>query len=44
MSFKGLLSGLKQFLTTKSPLKNMKNVLYLMLKALFILEVFTFLS
>ena len=41
---KGPLSGLRQFLVTKSPLKIMKNIFYFMLKALFVLEIFTFLS
>ena len=35
----------RQFLTTESPLKMMKNVFfYFMLKALFVLKIFTFLS
>ena len=44
MSFKGPLSGLRQFLTIKNPLKMMKNAFYFMLKALFFLEIPTFLS
>ena len=40
--FKGALQGLRQFLTTESPLKMMKNVLYFTLKALFVLEIFVF--
>ena len=43
-AFKGSLSGLKQFLTAESPLKMMKNTFYLMIKALFVLKIFTFLS
>ena len=35
--------GLRRFLTIESPLKMMKNALYLILKTLFILEIFTFL-
>ena len=42
--FKGPLSGLRHFLTTESPLKIMKNVFYFMLKALFIISIFTFFS
>ena len=41
---KGPLSSLKQFLTIESPLQMMKNAFYSMLKALFILDIFTFLS
>ena len=37
------LSGLKQLLTTDSPLKLMKNAFYFMLIAIFVLEIFTFL-
>ena len=40
--FTGKTSGLRQFLTIESPLKMMKNAFYFMLKALFILELFTF--
>ena len=36
--FKGPLSGLKQFLTTESPLKMMKNAFDFMLNALFVLS------
>ena len=36
--------GLKQFLTIESPLKMIKNSFYFMLKALFVLEIFIFLS
>ena len=41
---KGLLSDLRQFLTTEGPLKFMKNAFYFMLKAIFFLKIFTFLS
>ena len=41
---KGPLFGLRQFLTTESPLKIIKNAFYFILKALLILEIFTFLS
>ena len=37
------LSGLRKFLTTESPLKIMKIAFYFMLKALFVLKIFTFL-
>ena len=40
--FTGKTSGLRQFLTIESPLKMKKNAFYFMLKALFILELFTF--
>ena len=43
-SLKGALSGLRQFLTTESPLKMMKNAFYFNLKALFVLKIFKFLS
>ena len=43
-SFEGILSGLRQFLATQSPLKLMKNDFYFTLKALFVLKVFKFLS
>ena len=36
--------GLRQFLTIDSPLEIMKNVFYFMLKAVFVLEIVTFLS
>ena len=42
--FKGPLSGVRQFLTIERPLKLMKNALYSMLKALFDLKMFIFLS
>ena len=42
--FKGALSGLTQFLITQSPLKMMKSAFYFTLKALFILQIFKFLS
>ena len=43
-NFKGALSGLRQFLATESPLKMMKNAFYLTLKALFVFNIFKFLS
>ena len=42
--FNGPLSGLRQFLATESPLKMMKNAFYFTLKALFVLQIFNFLS
>ena len=42
--FKDPPTGLRQFLTIESSLKMMKNTVYFMLKALFVLEKFTFLS
>ena len=42
--FKGPFSGLRQFLTIESPLKMTKNAFYFTLKALFVFEIFTFLS
>ena len=42
--FKGALSGLRQCLAIKSPLKIMKNVFYFISKALFVLNIFKFLS
>ena len=44
MFLKGQLLGLRQFLTIENPLKMMKIAFYLMLKTLFVLEIFTFLS
>ena len=41
---KGQLLGLRQFLTIENPLKMMKIAFYLMLKTLFVLEIFSFLS
>ena len=41
---KGPLSGLRQFPTIESPLKIMKNAFYFILKALFVLEIFTYFS
>ena len=38
------LSSLRQFLTTETSLKMMTNALYFMLKALFVFEIFAFLS
>ena len=43
-NFKGELSGLRQLLATEYPLKMTKNAFYFILKALFILKIFTFLS
>ena len=37
--FKGVLSGLGQFLSTESPLKMIKNAFYFTLKALFVLKI-----
>ena len=39
-----VVNCLWQFLTTESPLKIMKNIFYFMLKAQFVLEIFTLLS
>ena len=44
ISFKGALSGLRQFLETKSPLKMMKNAFYFTSKARFVFKIFKFLS
>ena len=44
MLFKGLLPGLRQFLTTASSLKKTKNGFYFMFNPLFVLEIFTFSS
>ena len=41
-AFKGALSGLRQFLAIKSPLKMIKNGFYF--KAFFVLKIFKFLS
>ena len=41
---KGALSGLRQFLATESSLKTMKNAFCFILKALFVLKIFKFLS
>ena len=41
---KGPLLGLRQFLTIGNPLKMIKNAFYFMLKALFVPEIFSFLS
>ena len=43
LSFKGALSGLREFLAIKSPFKMIKNAFYSTLKALFVLEIFKFL-
>ena len=42
--FKGALSDLRKFLAIESPLKMMKNAFYFTSKALFVLNVFKFLS
>ena len=44
VSLKQALSGLRQFLANESPLKMMNNAFYFILKALFVLEIFKFLS
>ena len=41
---KGALSGLRQFLATKSPLKMMKNAFYFTFKAFLVLKIYKFLS
>ena len=41
-NFKGMLSVLKQFLVTESPLKTMKKDFHFNLKALFVLKIFKF--
>ena len=41
---KGTLSGLRQFLATEIPLKLMKNTFYFTSEALFVLNIFNFLS
>ena len=43
-SFKGALSGLRQFLANESRLKMMKYAFYSILKSLFVLKIFKFLS
>ena len=40
----GPVSGMRQFLTTESPLKMMKNAFYFILKTFFALEIFSYLS
>ena len=42
--FKSPLLGVRKFLAAESPLKLMKNVFYITLKALFVLKIFKFLS
>ena len=44
LNLKGALVDLRQFLTDKNPLKKMKNALYFIWKALFVLKIFKFLS
>ena len=41
--FKDPSAGLGQFLTFESPIKKDENAFYVLLKALFVLEIFTFL-
>ena len=41
---KNILSGLRQFLATESPIQMMKNAFYFALKVLFVLKIFQFLS
>ena len=43
-SLKDAPSGLRQILATESPLKMMGNAFYFTLKALFVLQIFNFLS
>ena len=43
-NLKGPVLGLRQFLTTEILLRSMKNDFYFMLKTLFVLEIFPFLS
>ena len=44
LAVKGALSGLRQFLTTESPLKIMKKAFYFTWEALFVLKIIKFLS
>ena len=44
VSCKDVPSGLRQLLATVSPLKTMKNELYITSKAFFVLKIFRFLS
>ena len=44
LCFKGVLLGLRQFLTIGSPLKMIKNAFHFMLRALFVLKIFTLLT
>ena len=44
IKIKGALLGLRQFLAAGSPLKIMKNAFYFILKTLFVLKIFNFLS
>ena len=43
-TLKDALSSLRQYLAIESPLKMMKNAFYFILKALFFLQIFKFLS
>ena len=44
VTFKGTLLGLRQYLANENSLKMMKNAFYFTLKALFVLNIFKFLS
>ena len=44
ITVKGMLSGLRHFLATESPLKMIKNAFYFTTKVLFILKIFKFSS
>ena len=44
LRFKGALSGLRQHLATKSPIKMIKNTFYFISKSLFAFRIFNFLS
>ena len=44
LHFKVALSGLRQFLATKNPLKMMTNAFYFTVKALLVLKILKFLS
>ena len=43
-SFQDVLSCLRRFLATESPLKRMKNAFYFTSEAIFVLKIFKFLS
>ena len=43
-NFNGALSGLRQFMANRSPLKMMKNTFYFISKALLVLKIFELLS
>ena len=44
VQLKVALSGMRQFFVTERPLKMKKNAFYFILKALFILKIFTFIA